>query len=345
LLVQWLSQHTLGITALQPGYKSWVAAPFVSENLHTVSGSFPAASGQIDVDATWNVGGEVSVTVTAPTPGRIAVLRTHTSAGGTLIGATVNGIEVDGGGSDDLLTAAFGDVSQVEERWYTELLPPGRHTVVARYTTVNSTTYPSVSSGLGPTYAPFAPPSFPVNSSNDTKTRGTNWYTKYGQDGYVLFGFDGGKDRTQLPSYVTNITFSLGGGSGNVAGLNCSGANSPCLQDPTNPSKRSLGGGTGQILDINSTLGTRYKLAIYCVGTFNKGQNNIGVPPHQPALALRVLDLSPGSGHLNPTSETIHVHNFEGGVWWVLSADRPLRFRILEQYGSGLINALAFSPA
>ncbi len=284
----------------------------------------------------------MSVTVTALTPGRIAVLRTHTSAGGALIGATVNGIEVEVGGSDDLLTAAFDDMSQVEERWYTALLPPGRNTVVARYMTVGSTKYPSIS-GSGSTYAPFPPPSFPVSSSNDTKTGGTDWYTKYGQDGYVLFGFDGGEDRTKLPSFVTNITFSLGGGSGNVAGLNCSVPNSPCLQDPTDPSKRSLGGGAGQVLDVNSTLGTRYKLAIYCVGTFNKGQNNIGVPPHSPAMALRVLDLSPGAGHLNPAAETIHVHTFEGGVWYVLNADRPLRFRTLAQYGSGLINALAFS--
>ena len=61
-------------------------------------------------------------------------------------------------------------------------------------------------------------------------------------------------------------------------------------------------------------------------------------------MALRVLDLSPGSGHLNPAAETIHVHHFEGGVWWILNTDRPLRFRVLSQYGSGLINALAFAP-
>ena len=66
-------------------------------------------------------------------------------------------------------------------------------------------------------------------------------------------------------------------------------------------------------------------------------------PAHAPSLALRVLDLSRGSGHLNPVAETIYVHGYEGGVWWLLSADRPLRFRILAQYGRGLINALAFS--
>jgi hypothetical protein len=67
------------------------------------------------------------------------------------------------------------------------------------------------------------------------------------------------------------------------------------------------------------------------------------VPTHTPAQVLRVLDLSPGSVHL--AAYSIYVHSFERGVWWVLEVDHPLRFRLDEQYGSGLINALAFSPA
>ena len=113
----------------------------------------------------------------------------------------------------------------------------------------------------------------PRRSARNTTTRGNGWHTKYGRDGYALFGFDGGKDRIELPAYVSNITFSLGGGSGSVAGLNCTGTNSQCLEDPKDPSKRSLGGATGQVLDVNSTLGTQYKLAIYCVGTIGKGSN------------------------------------------------------------------------
>ena len=99
-----------------------------------------------------------------------------------------------------------------------------------------------------------------------------------------------------------------------------------------------------QVIDVNSTLGTSYKLAIYCVAT-TMARHTEAVPVHPPAQALRILDLSPGSGHLNPAALTIHVHDFERGVWWILDTDRPLRFRVDVQYGSGNINALAFAPA
>jgi hypothetical protein len=366
-VTQWLSQHTLGVSALQPGHASWAAAPFVSNDLPTVSGSVPTLLGLIAVNATWQQGGEVTVTVTAPTPGRVGVLRTHTATAATggspLIAVTVDGVELElsNEASDDglhLLSSALGD-SQLRERWFTELLPPGSHTIVACYGSAAATTdtagdsesaAPASNGGGG---GPFPPPYFPVDSKNDTKTSGTGWSTKYGSDGYALFGFDGdGKDRIKLPKYITNISFSLGGGNPIGGLVNCTGAdNSRCLQDPADRSKRGLGGVAGQVLDVNSTLGTRYTLAIYCVGTMvpsNAHAHSEGLPlemapAHAPSLALRVLDLSPGSGHLNPVAETIYVHGYEGGVWWLLSADRPLRFRILAQYGRGLINALAFS--
>ena len=82
-VTQWLSQHTLGVSALQPGHASWAAAPFVSNDLPTVSGSVPTLLGLIAVNATWQQGGEVTVTVTAPTPGRVGVLRTHTATAAT----------------------------------------------------------------------------------------------------------------------------------------------------------------------------------------------------------------------------------------------------------------------
>ena len=127
LPVQWLSQYTLGVTALQPGHETWVAAPFVSENLRRVAGRVPTISGPVDVEATWQPGA-VTVVVTAATPGRIGVLRTHTAtAGGTLIGITVDGTEqqlldsvqaLDGTMDHHALFTALGE-SQVAERWFT----------------------------------------------------------------------------------------------------------------------------------------------------------------------------------------------------------------------------------
>eukprot|EP01050_Picozoa_sp_SAG11_P041314 SAG11_NODE_18447_length_491_cov_0.525510_2_plen_55_part_01 len=45
LPVQWLSQYTLGVTALEPGHATWVAAPFVSDDLRRISGTVPTATG------------------------------------------------------------------------------------------------------------------------------------------------------------------------------------------------------------------------------------------------------------------------------------------------------------
>ena len=132
----------------------------------------------------------------------------------------------------------------------------------------------------------------------------------------------------------------------------CNRTDARCLEDPRGTHKRGLGGASGmQIIDVDAALGTKYKLAVYCVAApeapkdaHHPPPSGPSVPAHPPSQALRVLDLSPGARHLNPAAHTIHVHDFEGGVWWVLEADRPLRLRVDVQYGSGAVNALAFGP-
>ena len=101
-----------------------------------------------------------------------------------------------------------------------------------------------------------------------------------------------------------------------------------------------------QVIDINATLGTSYKLAIYCVADAAPPKGKpppVAIPAHPPQHALRIMDLSPGAGHLNPVATTINFHNFSSGVWWVLEADRPLRIRMQGLYGTSAISALAFS--
>ena len=362
----WLSHHTLGVTALTPGHGQWLAAPAVSAQLREVAGDVPTATDPIRVQARWQEE-EVAVVVEASTPGRVGVMRSHSAEASTsrLIGATVDGVEVaastiatptaavvEGGALLSALSAA-----QVEERWFTELLPPGRHTVVARYTVDASVAPPpppsetdaEESPGARSRHAPFPPAEFPVKTSNDTTTHGTGWLDKYGSSGWVLYGFDDGNTRTKLPPFVNNITFSLG--AGHVAGpaVLCTASDERCLEDPADKTKRSLGGVSWplQVIDINSTLGTSYKLAIYCVADAAppaKGKPPpVAIPAHPPQHALRIMDLSPGAGHLNPVATTINFHNFSSGVWWVLEADRPLRIRMQGMYGASAISALAFS--
>ena len=360
----WLSHHTLGVTALTPGHGQWLAAPAVSAQLREVAGDVPTATDPIRVQARWQEE-EVAVVVEASTPGRVGVMRSHSARASTsrLIGATVDGVEVaastiatptaavvEGGALLSALSAA-----QVEERWFTELLPPGRHTVVARYTVDASVAPPpppsetdaEESPGARSRHAPFPPAEFPVKISNDTTTHGTGWLDKYGSSGWVLYGFDNGNTRTKLPPFVNNITFSLG--AGHSAAVPCTASDERCLEDPADKTKRSLGGVSWplQVIDINSTLGTSYKLAIYCVADAAppaKGKPPpVAIPAHPPQHALRIMDLSPGAGHLNPVATTINFHNFSSGVWWVLEADRPLRIRMQGMYGASAISALAFS--
>jgi hypothetical protein len=341
---QWLSQHTLGVSALVPGHASFVAIPFVSEDLRSVAGDVPTNHGPIHVDAEWGELGIVRVVVTAAAPGYyIGVLHSHTGHG-DLIGVTIDGVEqmVDVAAnfkeSDSVLSGALS-ASHIAERWFTKRLPPGRHVLLARYTLADTRESSARASML------LAPASFPVTSFNDTQTRGNAWQEAWGSDGYVLFGYDkqNGKSRTLLPTYVSNVTWSLGGGPSKTPVLDCGANDTRCLQDPIDKTKRSLGGASGQVVDVNSTLGYQYKLAIYSVGLMTKSSLKAAVPVHSPSQSLRILDLSPGSSHLNPVAPSIHVHDFEDGVWWVLNTDRPLRIRIDTQYGSPLINALAFS--
>jgi hypothetical protein len=374
-------QHLLGVTALQPGHAEFVAVPYVSENLHSVQGVVPTATGaEIDVAAQWTPT-RVTIIVNAPSPLHIGVLRANTllrfsetaATLSTLLGVTVDGVDTPLRLSDTEIEAQKESLgrgsltySQRAERWFTNLLPAGEHTIIAYYDGAASTTGSSdpisdptssawrtvslnQSTEGQQLYPPFLPASYPVSRRNDTGTRGTGWLQRYGKSGYMLFGFDGGKatrSRSKIPTFLHNLSFPFGAGYGCVRKLcACAAADLTCLQDPAAPTKRrlgfvSLGGDQGRAVDVNTTLGVKYSLAIYCV--LESLPPSAHFPQNPASMALRVMDLSPGAGHLNPVALTPHVHSSELGVWWVLECDRPIRVRVQSIYGEGRISALAF---
>ena len=49
----WLSREIVGIQPIQPGYKSFIVAPYISESFPTISGTVPTPFGPITVNSTW----------------------------------------------------------------------------------------------------------------------------------------------------------------------------------------------------------------------------------------------------------------------------------------------------
>ena len=141
-----------------------------------------------------------------------------------------------------------------------------------------------------PDVYPFPTPVFPTTAALDRATQGA-WVGKYGSEAYVLFGYDKGRgsngtDRVHIPrgSFVKGFSpkcCNIKACTAPVSTWNADAAGLPAgtlLADPAGASKppslgfascRSpLSGSPGTTaLDVNTTAGERYQLALYMVGS------------------------------------------------------------------------------
>ena len=261
-VAQWLSQRVLGITASTPGYAAAVVAPHLSAAHPTVSGTVEGGVGRISVKADLvqqqrvpggrggragqrgrlNSRCEATITVTALASHVEVALPMvmgggeHSACWGTpLKKATVDGKAVTLEPRTYLMKS-FG---------FTQMLAPGKHTVVAVYESTSntftgtkstravadsrSTPAPPLGSsaasgavgggvggGVGGTAVPTVFPllTYPATWKLDTATQG-NWIDskQYGTEGYVLFSYNSnGTDVSELRGNVR------GNGRGNARG-------------------------------------------------------------------------------------------------------------------------------
>ena len=348
-----LSKFILGVTASQPGFMSVDLTPFVSAIYPTVQGTVPVDNGtqSLSVKAEYASSSAASnatvhVRLQSPVPTR-AGFPLRSGDGCSLKKILVDGVAV--------ATHIANRTTMQMPYGYTSPLPPGNHSVLASYGTCSSSSRPLRTNGAWP----FPDPVYPIPSMTiDRDTRG-NWTGRYGKDGYTLFGFypcpnhtipecrcpkrspcppNMGINLVSIPphSFVRSITPVQGCGSKPVP-LTDTGRTKDMMTLLTNPSggKRGLGhisgggdGSQGTYIDVNTTAGVRYELAVYLVASSSLSKTT-----------PRIMDLET----LNPLTPGMVVDDYASGVWLVMRYDRPLRVQLISIDGVGTASAVAIS--
>ncbi|MHA4894364.1 alpha-L-rhamnosidase-related protein [Pedobacter sp. PWIIR3] len=187
-VTKWLSEEVLGIKPTSPGFTTFDILPHLGRTLTQVSGKTPTKLGdiQFSIDV---LKGICSFSSPAGTIGRIGIPKMEKH----IRRIKINGQLAWDGTYHPLkgIKAATEDADFV----YFTGLSGGRYLVNIEYT------------GKTPVYREAIAHYDARYLGVDTKTSG-NWGNTYGKDGYVLCNYAGnGKDKQQLPSYVSAIAY------------------------------------------------------------------------------------------------------------------------------------------
>ncbi len=193
-VTKWLSENILGIKPLSPGFKSFTIIPYLNGKLTLVKGTIQTKSGLITAGFNTQTG---NCAVSVP-KGTIAQKVALPKAGKQISKVTVNG-KLLWGRSFRKITG----ISAVEEDssyFYLINVKPGNYKLKVTYT---------------------GPEKLPENAAEkfnylitgikqDSLTSG-NWNSKYGKEGYMLFGYPKEVVAKQFPAYVDAVTLKKNG--------------------------------------------------------------------------------------------------------------------------------------
>jgi len=385
----WLTHVHLGIEPLSPGYEAAIVTPYVSSRYPSVSGAVATRYGKISVNASLSRSirekhsegaghktATLRLTVDSPVQGFIGIRKwiSTTIAGETCVltgtsnnrtSVLVNGMETRLKSIDDLvsdpysedfatfLTSHYSTVRAVS-LLFLPLPKAERVSVLATYRGFDCGRAGGMQSNASPdTFPPFSKPHYPGTVSIDRKSHGNGLY-KHGKDGFVLFGFDNGTDRSQLPGFIESVSVRQHGYVGWIIPPRRFVGTSPTAPAylpspntftnlPVRPRALGLIGHdytAGSNLDASLVIdvkhsetagldGRNISLSLYCVANSSNRKQ-----------AIRVMDL----GTLNVIAKTSLVTNHTNGVWWSVSYNGSVRLRIMNIDGIG-ISAVGFTLA
>ena len=194
----------------------------------------------------------------------------------------------------------------------------------------------------------FPPPYYPCLIINkDFETKG-NWINKYGNEGYILFGYQSGsKDLENLPKWITSIN-PVGASTRNNFITQTSDIRA--LQDPdnnnnnnnNNTNERALGAiysnhtanqppsfALNITININNLNNSFYYMSLYLCDWDNQNRKQ----------SMHVFD----ANILNLITPIIYDENYVNGLWITLKLDRSVRIRInLVRGNTNILSGLFF---
>ena len=359
----WMSHVLGGITALLPGYREFVAAPYVSEKYPSVLAEVPTPQGLIKVNATLgqeddSTGVYVTMHLESPVPGYIGVSKLSNGRNNSLIDVRVDGVKVATKSAKDValqLGAAGAQAlgghfhpSKASGLYFVRIDTGGSFNIKVRY----GDNAESISSRKLPHIPPFPEPKYPATVTFDRTSFGDGIY-EYGSDGYILFGHhENGTNLVALPSYIQRVSASqhgfLGWSTLNATYMGASNDNLSYLPNPRNRSEARKIGAIGQGKDVYWDPGMLIDIQL----KGRNAQNSVLVDVEKKAdaggnpqpfvlslyclaadhgedYAIRAMDLMTNS----VIAPTTMISDYEGGVWWSLQYDRSVRLRLMSIHG------------
>jgi len=318
-VTKWLTEETLGIKPVTPGFATYDVFPHLGRTLTSVSGAVPTPKGTIH--ASFDVAkGQANLTAPAGTIGRIGI---------PTVEKTIKSILINGklAWKDGVFTSAAGVGGASTNRDFVIFndVQPGSYDITVDYSGKTSKF----------TDVPWR---FPASFMKEDRTTSGNWIGKYGSDGSVLFGAAAKQDRLQLPGYVAGVTHRQGRTGGWSTPVN---SDSRALAaGPTNGSPRCEGGlycGNPTpcqqclVVDIALKQPAEYRLALYFVDFDHKGRRQ----------SVELFDL--GSRKL--IAPTRVYSDFTGGTYAVYNCRQSVRVRVNHIRGdNAVLSGLFFDP-
>lgn len=318
-VTKWLTEETLGIKPVAPGFATYDVFPHLGRTLTSVSGAVPTPKGTIR--AGFDVAkGRTSLTAPGGTLGRIGI---------PTVEKTIKSIRING-----KLTwkngvfhsiPGIGGASTNRDFVIFNGVQPGTYEI--------KTTY----SGRTPAFTDV-PWRFPTTFVKEDRITSGNWGGKYGSGGSVLFCTDGtNQDRVQLPSYVASVVHRQG---------RTGGWSEPVVDDralaqgPTNGAARCNGvlycGNPAAcqqclVVDVALNRPAEYQLALYFVDLDRKGRRQ----------SIELFDLE----NRKLIAPTRVYSNFTGGTYAVYNCRQSLRVRVNHIRGdNAVLSGLFFDP-
>jgi hypothetical protein len=322
-VTKWLTEEVLGIRPTAPGFASVDILPQLGSTLTRVSGAVPTPHGV--VGAGFDVqSGRCQATIPSGVVGRVGIPKARRTIASVKIN---NHLAWDG---------TYHSIGGIESA--------GETAEYIRFDGVKSGDYAIRVKYLGHARpAPEQTMEYPVALLKTDATTHGDWGGRYGRDGYVLFSYDGaGKDRVQLPLYVTSVTPLLARPfrRDTTWAMRTDDRRAPA-PDPSNTIPRNAGCTYAPLpgwpnmtlhLDVDVKTNTAYSLALYFLDWDKKGRQT----------TVQVRDLKT----LDLIAPIEMVSDYANGKYLVFRCDRSVRVRIDHVRGdNAVISGVFFDPA
>lgn len=317
-VTKWLTEETLGIKPVTPGFATYDVFPHLGSTLTAVSGSVPTTKGTIH--AAFDVTkGLARLTAPAGTIGRLGIPTVERE----IKSITINGKLAWKDGVFHSVPG-IGGASKNEDFVIFNKVRPGNYVATVEY------------SGETPKFTDV-PWHFPTTFVKEDRVTSGDWIGKYGRDGSVLFGENTGKNQTKLPSYVADITVREG-----LAGGWTTELDSRALAEDS-PDGTARSGGVLYcenpiacqqclVVDVALKQPAEYQLALYFVDLDRKGRRQ----------SIELFDMETRK-LIAPTRV---YSDFTDGSYAVYNCRQSVRIRVNHIRGdNAVLNGLFFDPS